>query len=270
MTTPSLPQRLLGRSRWIVAGALTLAVAIGVSFVFSGAGTGMSAIEMTRMTGPAGALIAGTDDMIGPVLWTPFYAVAILLMWWLMMVAMMLPSAAPTILLYGALNPSRGAAAPLEFLSGYLAVWAGFSVLATAAQGLLAATGLVSAMFMNLASPLLGSAILIGAGAYQLTPVKAACLAHCRSPVDVLTRHRRTGSWAAFRMGVVHGTYCLGCCWALMALLFVGGIMNLWWIVGLAIYVGVEKLAPGGQRVAQALGLALIASGVALFFLDAR
>lgn len=254
---------LLARDRLIVLLSLSSAVALSAAYILAG-GTGMSSLGMSMDTGPAGALIAGTPDMVSPVVWTPGYAVVIFVMWWLMMVAMMVPSASPVVLLYGALHRDRGAWPALEFLLGYLAIWAGFSAAATLIQGALSARGLVSAMYMNLATPYLAAAVLIGAGLYQLSPLKAACLDFCRSPVEALTRHRCTGRVAAFRMGLLHGGYCLGCCWALMALLFVGGIMNIWWIVGIALYVAIEKLAPGGKRVAQVMAIVLIASGLTL------
>ena len=122
----------------------------------------------------------------------------------------------------------------------------------------------MSDMYMTLARPALGAAVLVGAGLYQFTALKAACLDQCRGPVEALTRHRRTGRAAAFRMGFLHGGFCLGCCWALMALLFVGGIMNIWWVLGIALYVAVEKLAPGGDRLAKPMGAALILAGAGL------
>ena len=250
-----------------MATALFIAVVAAAVFVAMGGGTGMSAIGMSAHTGPAGALLAGTPDMVAPMRWTPGFALVILVMWWLMMVAMMVPSAAPTILLYGALNRNQGTWAPLQFVTGYLAIWAVFSAIATAAQGALASLGLISPMFMTLAMPWMGAAVLIGAGLYQLTSFKAACLSRCRGPVASLTRLRRTGRAAAFRMGLVHGGFCLGCCWALMALLFVGGIMNIWWILGITVYIGVEKLAPGGDRLVRPLGVSLILAGVALLVL---
>ena len=270
MSDVRLTDRILRHDRRIVAVALFLAVLVAAGFILAGGGTGMSAIGMTDHTGPAGALIAGTPDMVSPMLWTPRYALVIFVMWWLMMVAMMVPSAAPTILLYGALNRSRSVAAPLLFAFGYLTIWAAFSVIATASQGMLAALGLISPMFMSLATPWLGAAILVGAGLYQLTPLKAACLNHCRGPVEALTRHRRTGRAAAFRMGLLHGGFCLGCCWALMALLFVGGVMNIWWIAGIAVYIAIEKLAPFGDRLARPMAFLLIAGGGALLLDAAR
>ena len=264
MPEPGTVSRMLRHDRLIVAGALALAVLASALFILAGGGTGMSVIGMIAQTGPAGALIAQTPDMVMPSLWSPAYALVIFFMWWLMMIAMMVPSAAPTILLYGALNSAQGPGAPLRFASGYLAAWAAFSLAATILQAALATLGLMSDMYMTLARPALGAAVLIGAGLFQFTPLKAACLDHCRGPVEALTRHRRTGRAAAFRMGFLHGGFCLGCCWALMALLFVGGIMNIWWVLGIALYVAVEKLAPGGDRLAKPMGAALIIAGAGL------
>ena len=264
MSDLRLTDRLLRHDRLVMTVALLLAVMAAAIFILGGGGTGMSAIDMSKYTGPAGALLSGTPDMVAAMRWTPAYALVIFVMWWLMMVAMMVPSAAPTILLYGALHRSQGRWAPLMFVAGYLTIWAMFSVVATAAQGALATFGLISPMFMTLATPWLGATVLIAAGLYQLTPLKAACLNHCRGPVEALTRHRRTGRAAAFRMGLLHGRFCLGCCWALMALLFVGGIMNIWWILGITLYVAAEKLAPFGKHLARPFGLALIAAGLAI------
>ena len=260
----STVERLLAHERLVVVVALSLSFALSAWYILDGARTGMSAVEMSLETGPAGALIAGIDDMVVPHIWSFRYAAVVFVMWWLMMVAMMVPSAAPTVLLYGALYRERGAWGPLEFLAGYLAMWAAFSLVATTVQGLLAASGMMSAMYMNLATNYLAAAVLIGAGLYQLSPVKAACLDHCRGPVEALTRHRRTGRAAAFRMGLVHGRYCLGCCWALMALLFVGGVMNIWWIATITIYVALEKLAPGGKNVSRIMSAVLVIAGIAV------
>ena len=184
-----------------------------------------------------------------------------------MMIAMMVPSAAPTVLLYAALTrksaPANGAPRlPFVFLSGYLAVWAGFSLLATAAQWLLELHGYVSPMMMVLVSNTLAGVVLLVAGLYQFTPLKDACLNHCRSPLAFLIGSHRPGAGGAFRMGLEHGAFCLGCCWFLIALLFVGGIMNLYWIAGLAIYVAVEKLAPSGRTFSRIAGAAMAAAGL--------
>jgi predicted metal-binding membrane protein len=261
MTSKTIVARLLHHDRRIVAAVLVLLATLAAGFIVAGGGTGMSAIDMARQTGPAGALMSGTPDMPMPMHWSFGYASVIFLMWWLMMVAMMLPSAAPTILLFGVLNPSRGVWGMLEFLLGYFSVWAGFSVAATMVQASLTATGLASPMYMNLSSSMLAAAVLILVGGYQFTPIKTTCLKSCRGPVEALTRGRKTGTAAAFRMGIAHGGYCLGCCWALMALLFVGGVMNLWWILAIAIYVAVEKLTPYGERFAKPVGFALVVAG---------
>lgn len=249
---PGLTQRVLSRDRWIVAALLAVIVALAAGWTLRGGATGMSAWDMTVMTGPPGALIGGLPDMaMGR--WTLGYALVIFLMWWLMMAAMMLPSAAPVILLHAALSGGRGIGASLQFLAGYLGIWGLFSALATGLQAGLVSLGWMTGMFMTLSSPWLAVAVLVAAGLYQITPLKAACLRACRGPVEAITRLRRTGAWADFRMGVLHGRDCLGCCWAMMALLFVGGVMNLWWVAGLALIIAVEKLAPGGTRLSQAL-----------------
>jgi len=181
-------------------------------------------------------------------------------MWAVMMVAMMLPSAAPAVLLYARVHrhavPDK-VPPTLAFLSGYLACWLGFALAATALQ-----LAVASPMSMALESGLASGALLIAAGLYQLSPLKLACLNHCRSPAEFLSRHYRPGAWGAARLGLFHGAYCVGCCWLLMALLFVGGVMNFAWIAALTVIVGVEKLAPRGEWIGRAAGLALVAWGV--------
>ncbi len=148
----------------------------------------------------------------------------------------------------------------VTFAAGYLAVWAGFSAAAVALQWGLEGRGLLSGM-MATTTAWMGAAILIAAGLWQLAPIKHACLRQCRSPVRFLAEHWRAGSGGAFRMGLVHGAYCLGCCWFLMALLFFGGVMNLWWIGGLAAYVLLEKLMPIGHWLGYAVGAGLVGWG---------
>ena len=185
---------------------------------------------------------------------------ALILMWWLMMVAMMLPSAAPAILLYARVRRTRGGDAGIAqtsvFLAGYLAVWGLFSIGAAVVQSALTGPS------MALASPRAQAAVLIAAGIYQLSPLKAACLGQCRSPAQFISRHWRPSSSGAVRLGVLHGAYCVGCCWLLMALLFVGGVMNLLWVVALAVLVAIEKLVPGGVWLSRAAGVALLLWGV--------
>jgi predicted metal-binding membrane protein len=185
-------------------------------------------------------------------------------MWWVMMVAMMLPAAAPVILLYAKAVSSRGAEdkpATRSFLAGYLAVWGAFSLLAAALQAGLERLALLAPMTMGSGGRWFSAAVLVAAGLYQLSPLKEACLSRCRNPAVFLTRHYRPGRAGAFRLGLLHGAYCVGCCWLLMALLFVGGVMNLAWIALLTLLVAAEKLLPGGRRVAVAAGLAFIGWG---------
>ena len=187
-------------------------------------------------------------------------------MWAAMMAGMMLPTLTPLLMLYAravrnrtdVTNPSRRIYA---MAAGYLLVWAGFSVGATMLQRHLASASLLT-MMMEPASVRAAAALLFVAGAYQLTPLKAACLRACRSPITALTERWREGAAGAFQMGVSHGLYCLGCCWALMLLLFAGGVMNLAVILVLTAWVAIEKLAPFGMHTARASGVMLIAAGV--------
>lgn len=201
--------------------------------------------------------------------WSAGTWLVIAAMWWIMMIAMMLPSAAPMVLLHARVSRHAQAkdqmpAGPVPtgtFLAGYLLVWLCFSLVATALQHFSERLGLLSQPMMWSVSAWLAAAVLIAAGLYQLSPFKRACLEHCRSPAEFLSRHWRPGQAGALRMGITHGAYCLGCCWALMALLFVGGIMNVYWIAGLAIVVLLEKLLPRGDRLALALGPVFILAG---------
>jgi predicted metal-binding membrane protein len=193
-------------------------------------------------------------------------------MWWVMMVAMMLPSAAPMILLFATVSRhQRGEGKPYVptalFAATYLAVWGLFSVLAALTQWWLEQR-LGSLMSTGVSSRLLSSALLIAAGVYQLTPLKYACLRKCQSPMQFVMTRWRPGLVGALRMGVEHGAYCLGCCWLLMGLLFVGGVMNLWWIVGIALYVLLEKTVPAGPWLGRALGGALITVGLLVLALS--
>lgn len=194
-----------------------------------------------------------------------FDAALMFAMWWVMMIAMMVPSAAPMVLLFTAIKRKQEArvSPPVEawvFLSGYLLIWAGFSLIAILAQWGLDRAGLLS-MAMASTSAVLGGLILLAAGLYQFTPVKNACLRYCQSPVLFLSQYWQAGPKGALRMGLWHGSYCLGCCWFLMAVLFVAGIMNLVWIAGIALYVACEKLLPFGRGLSRAAGVALIVSG---------
>jgi len=185
-------------------------------------------------------------------------------MWTVMMVGMMTGSAAPVLFLFAAMHAGRGSQrAPrvvLAFGAGYLLVWTAFSAIAALAQGGLHQAAMLSAA-MTTSDARLSGGILAAAGVYQLTPFKGACLTHCRSPLGFLMSHWRDGTSGAVRMGIEHGTYCLGCCWALMGVLFVVGVMNLGWVAALAIFVLVEKIGPAGVWVARAAGVAMVAAG---------
>ena len=187
-------------------------------------------------------------------------------MWAVMMVAMMTPSAAPMILMFAGVNQRRRkqqvSYAPTSvFLAGYLGVWAAFSVLATAAQWGLHTVSLLSPM-MAITSPALGGVLLVAAGIYQWTTLKDTCLSKCRSPLGFVLNEWREGRWGAFLMGMKHGGYCTGCCWSLMALLLVAGVMNLLWVAAIAGFVLLEKVAPAGDRLGRVAGVLLVGWGV--------
>jgi predicted metal-binding membrane protein len=184
-------------------------------------------------------------------------------MWAVMMVGMMMASAAPVVLLFAGMHRGRSQRVPpvvFAFGAGYLLVWAAFSAGAALAQWALHQAALLSPA-MTTSSARLGGAILITAGVYQLTPFKGACLTHCRSPLGFLMSHWRDGTAGALRMGIQHGAYCLGCCWALMCVLFVVGVMNLVWVAAMTIFILVEKIGPAGAFVARLAGVAMFVAG---------
>jgi predicted metal-binding membrane protein len=194
--------------------------------------------------------------------WSAANWVAVFVMWAVMMAAMMLPSMAPMVLCFAALSRTRNEGArTLLFVAAYLALWTAFSGAATATQWALQSIGWVSPMIVS-TSPVLSGALLFIAGVFQFTPLKHACLRICRSPLGFLMSEWRGGLWGAWRMGIRHGLYCLGCCWALMAMLFVGGVMNLLWVAALSVLVTIEKVAPKGEAIAKALGAVMIGAGV--------
>ncbi len=241
----------------------------------SGMSTGVSSDTSSGMSGMAGMSdMPGMSDMAGmagmamPQLraWTVGQFVLMFLMWAVMMVGMMLPSASPMILLYDRVRErqeAKGAslAGTGVFALGYVAAWALFSLVAVCAQWALEQAALLSPMMVS-ASPWLGGGLLILAGLYQWTPLKNACLVHCRAPITFLAHHWRKGGLGAFRMGLHHGLFCVGCCWVLMALLFVFGVMNLLWIAALAIFVLLEKILPRGDLVGRVSGGLMIAAGL--------
>jgi predicted metal-binding membrane protein len=219
-------------------------------------------------------IVVMARDMYGPMTgssawmmtlhWDVPHLLLLWAMWAVMMTGMMLPTAAPLILLYGAAvrrSPQHAAGRRIYALAaGYLAAWTAFSLGATALQRVLASLLLVSPM-MEAATSRVSATLLLIAGVYQWTPLKQACLRHCQSPLGFLMGRWRNGWSGAFRMGLEHGTHCVGCCWALMLLLFAGGVMNLAVIVGVTALVAFEKLAPFGRRGAWVSGALLIAAG---------
>jgi predicted metal-binding membrane protein len=254
------------RDRWIVAAALALACALAWAWLYWQARAMAPAMaSMPAMTGmaPMSAAMAGP-----PPLSLAYFANAFV-MWTLMMVAMMLPSAAPMILLYarfaGSVRAQGGAIAPTLLFAGvYLLAWTGFSLIAAAAQAGLAAAGAISATRLALGDGRIAGVLLLAAGAYQLTPLKRACLGQCRSPLQFVMQNWRPGWRGALTLGLRHAAYCVGCCWALMALLFVGGVMSLAWVAILALIVLAEKVAPLGKWGARTIGALAGALGVAM------
>ncbi len=261
-------EAVVKRDRLFVVTAFTAVIALAWAYLLAGAGMGMSAFEMTRMSqlGMAGGM-AGTA-MMTPAVWTSGYTILMFFMWWIMMVAMMLPSASPMILLFATVNRKQCETghphvATSVFAAGYLSTWAGFSLVAVLLQWGFERTALLSPSLVG-TNVIFGGVLLLVAGAYQLTPIKHACLRHCRSPLAFLSTHWRRGARGALRMGLEHGGYCVGCCWFLMGLLFFGGVMNLYWIVGLALFVLFEKIVPAGHWLGYATGVALLVWGAAM------
>jgi predicted metal-binding membrane protein len=271
---PTVLEAVLQRDRLVVATCLIAVTAAAWIWILLGAGVDMDGAGSSPVaSGSDNGMADMAMGVMAPMVWTPGYAVLMVSMWWVMMIAMMLPSAAPMLLLFARVNRKEKASGrpyvpTAIFAAGYLTVWGGFSVMAAAAQWGLQRLGLISPAMVT-TSVVLGAAILLAAGAWQLTPIKHVCLRHCRSPISFLLNGWRSGRGGAFRMGREHGAYCLGCCWFLMALLFVGGIMNLYWVIGLAALVLIEKTVPMGQWVARTAGAVLVIWGVALLVLAA-
>jgi predicted metal-binding membrane protein len=254
-------ERLLKRERAVTVGGLALLCVLAWTYLAWGAGFG----RMSDMAGMEGmAMEAMSPEPV--TTWDLGRWALVVVMWITMMVAMMTPAAAPVVLLYGrvarraaAQVGARAVAPPGAFALGYFLVWTGFAILAAALHWALEAGGLVSAGSMSSQNRWLSVGVLAAAGVYQFTPWQAVCLGHCRSPADFLSRNWRPGVAGAIRLGVRHGAYCVGCCWLIMALLFVGGVMNLAWIAGIGVLVLAERVLPGGPWVARVAGLALLA-----------
>lgn len=240
MTNSTVLESVLKKDRFVVGmGLLLMAV--------------LAWVYMVYLAGHRTMPNASTMDLMRPMVmgWQLVDFLMMLLMWVVMMVAMMVPAISPMVLLYATISrhrkPHQSPLAPVAiFVSGYLLVWWGFAGLATLAQWWLHQQALLSSMMGHL-SPLIGGIILILGGLFQWTPVKSACLNHCRSPLDQITSHWREGASGPLVMGLEHGAYCLGCCWFLMTLMFVAGVMNLLWMALIAGYILLEKVLPPGR-----------------------
>lgn len=240
-------ERVLARERWLLLAGIV----------------GVAALAWLDLWRRAGADMDVAMPEMAP--WALADFVAAVAMWVVMMVAMMLPSAAPMLLLFATVQRKRRAegqpATPVAiFAAGYLLVWSGFSLLAAVLQGLLVRSMLLSSGRAT-TSALLGGGVLVLAGLYQLTPLKNACLVQCQSPLGFLLTRWRDGAAGALVMGLRHGGYCVGCCWALMTLLFVGGVMSLAWVAALAVFVLAEKAVARGPWLSRVSGVGLIGWG---------
>lgn len=235
----------------------------------------MAGMNMTGMTMPD---MPGVGSASGAIVepgfrqWSIVDFIVMFIMWTVMMVGMMTPSVTPMVLLYAAVGrdataKGRPLAATSWFFAGYLSVWILFSLAATAMQWTLTQFALLTPM-MGSTSGVFGGMILLVAGLYQWSQLKSMCLSQCQSPLGFLMSHGgfRSELYSTLRLGAEHGLYCVGCCWVLMLLLFVGGVMNVLWIAGLAILVLVEKLAPASRLISRVAGSIMVAAGLVLLF----
>jgi predicted metal-binding membrane protein len=261
----------LRRDRVVVLVALVAVAALAWAYLIvlaarmgapsAGAASGMPGMPGMQMSG-AGLLVPAF------VPWTAAHFLFMFTMWAVMMVGMMTPSVAPMVLVYTEVarrSATRGYAfaPPGWFAAGYLIAWSLFSALAALAQWGLEALALITPMMASASRPF-GGAVLIAAGVYQWLPIKYACLSQCRAPLAFVQRHGgfQESAWGSLRLGLLHGAYCIGCCWALMALLFVGGVMNLLWVAALMIFVLLEKAIPGARYVSPIAGLVAVVAGI--------
>jgi predicted metal-binding membrane protein len=254
--TRTAVETLLLRDRLIVGSALVVAILLCWAWIVP-----MARDMYGSMKGASAWMMTDT--------WDASHLTLLFAMWAVMMAGMMLPSAAPALFLYGGVirasdERDRAAAHIYAFAGGYLFVWTAYSLLATVLQRLLARWLLISPM-MDARDHWFGGSLLVLAGLYQFTPFKRACLASCRNPVEFVIRNWKPGLYGGFYLGAANGLYCLGCCWALMMLLFVGGVMNLWWIGALTVFVLLEKATPFGEKGGRYSGLLIALAGLCLF-----
>jgi predicted metal-binding membrane protein len=253
LVAPLSPAERLSLSRpdraavWVGLGGLSL----------------LSWAYLAWLSGEMGGVPLGSD-LLTVRAWSSVDFAFSFLMWSVMMVGMMLPTALPMTLVYAAvarkaLRQGTPVASTGVFVAGYVAMWSLFSAAAALVQWGLELASLLSPMMVS-RSPLLGAALLGAAGVYQLSPWKDRCLEQCRAPAQFISTYWRPGAAGAFRMGLRHGAFCLGCCWALMGLLFVGGVMNLLWIAVITAFVLAEKLLPGGALGGRVAGAGMLGS----------
>src|SRR3974390_2684912 len=263
MTDAALVE-VLRRDRIVVIAAVVIIAALAWAYIVW-LSRSMDAIPMSDMP----LDMPGMGSMAAPAFksWLPIDFIFVFAMWTAMMIGMMTPSASPMILIYArvarqAAQQGRPFAAVGWFTAGYLLAWAGFSMVATVGQWALTRAALLTPM-MQSTSAIFGGAVLIAAGIYQWTPLKDICLKHCQAPLIFIQRHGgfRPDNAGSLGLGFRHGLYCVGCCWALMALLFVGGVMNVLWIAVLTILVLAEKIAPVGRVLSRSVGVALTVTG---------
>ena len=258
MIAEALNAGVLRREKLLALSSLLAVAALAWVYLW------FDAPRMSSMPMDTGA-VAGMAMASAPDVWNIGWLLLTFLMWSIMMVGMMLPSAAPAVLLYGSMaskNRERGVALPSVwiFTAGYLVIWTGFSLAATLLQAGLHTATLLTPMMVSDSAWLTGG-LLITAGVYQWLPVKEACLQRCRAPVQFFLFRWRPGAAGAFRMGTEHGLFCVGCCWALMLLLFTAGVMNLLWVALIAGLVFIEKLVPAGRLIGRLAGIGLAAAG---------
>ena len=256
-------EAILKRDRWIVMAGLAAMTLLAWTYMIHEA----RGMNLTGACCCAGMKMSGPDTDA----WSTSTLVPLFLMWAEMMVAMMLPSAAPMILTFAKVQRNRREqqrpfTATGIFVLGYLAAWTGFSALAAVLQWILHGKALLSPMMVSTSS-LLGGGLLIAAGVFQWSKMKNACLTGCCSPLSFVMTSWREGKWGALRMGLRHGVFCLGCCWVLMLLLFVAGVMNIWWIAVITALVLVEKLVPRGLWLGRIAGAIFAAWGLWLICL---
>jgi predicted metal-binding membrane protein len=264
---------VLRRDRAIVLSAIVAITGLAWAYVLwlvANMDMGMGSSMGTSMD----KTMSGMGAMLMPAFrpWSVVDFTYMFVMWAVMMVGMMMPSVTPMVLLYASIGRKAAqSGSPLAatgwFVAGYLLAWTAFSLAATVAQWQLSRLALITPMMAS-ASDLFGGLLLVAAGLYQWSPLKYACLTHCQSPLGFLiTRGGFSASpWRSLRLGAEHGSLCVGCCWVLMALLFVGGVMNLLWIAGLTIFVLLEKIIPTGRLVPRLAGAAMAAAGLFLLY----